>query len=156
MRAARCRISRREIYYVLLLLSIAVEKHETFRTGSQATSMSSSAKSLSSLLLQQSSIDDHEEILKACNTALKTSKNDPELLHVRFVALLKLDRYEDALKAIEESGDKLKDRAKIERAYALYKNGQLEEAKALAQTVTQSRGAKHVEAQAVGCFTGLL
>ena len=111
--------------------------------------MSSAAKTLSALL-EQASIDDHEEILKACNNALKTSKNDPELLRVRFVALIKLDRYDDALQIVKESGDKFKDRAKIECAYALYKTGQLEEAKALAKSITNHRGARHVEAQAVG------
>lgn len=110
---------------------------------------SAAAKSLSALL-EQASIDDHEEILKACNNALKTSKNDPELLHVRFVALIKLDRYDDALQIVKDSGDKFKDRAKIECAYALYKTGQLEEAKALARSITNHRGARHVEAQAVG------
>lgn len=111
--------------------------------------MSSTAKTLSALL-QQASIDDPEEILKTCNNALKTSKNDPELLHVRFVALVKLDRYDDALQIVKESGDKFKDRAKIERAYALYKTGQLKEAKALAKSITDQRAARHVEAQAVG------
>lgn len=113
--------------------------------------MATPAKSLSALL-QQSSIEDHDEVLKACNAALKTSKSDPELLHVRFVALLKLDRYEDALRILEEDGDKLKERAKIERAYALYKTGQLEEAKNLANGVAASRAARHIEAQAVSPF----
>ena len=106
------------------------------------------SKSLSALL-KQSSIDDHEEILKACNTALKATKNDPELLHVRLVALLKLDRYEDALQVLEESGDRLKERAKVEKAYALYRTGKLQDAKALARSVVENRGARHIEAQAV-------
>ena len=116
--------------------------------------MAGAAKELSALL-QRSSIDDHEEILKACNAALKTSKSDPDLLHVRLVALLKLDRYEDALRTLEESGDKLKEKAKFERAYALYKTGQLNEAKILAKSVLENRGVQHVEAQAVcTCHTG--
>ncbi|KAL9131103.1 MAG: hypothetical protein Q9217_000865 [Psora testacea] len=105
------------------------------------------AKTLSALL-QQTSIDDHEEILKACNAAPNLSKNDPEFLHILCVALLKLDRYHDAVRILEENEDKLKERAKVERAYALYKTGQLEKAKDLAKSVVENRGARHVEAQA--------
>jgi len=100
-------------------------------------------------LLELTTIDDHEEVLKTCNAALKQSKNDINLLHIRFVALLKLDRYDDALRVLEESGDKLKQKAKVERAYALYKLGELDEAKSIAKSVANDRGARHVEAQAV-------
>ena len=110
--------------------------------------MATTSKNLSALL-EQSSIDDHEEILKACNNALKASKNDLELLHVRLVALLKLDRYGDALRVLEEGGNKLRGKARLERAYALYKIGNLEEAKRIAKEVTENRGARHIEAQAV-------
>ena len=106
-----------------------------------------------SALLKQGSIDDHEEVLNACNAALKTSKNNAELLHVKLVALLKLDRYNDALRILEEGGNKLKETVKVERAYALYKIGKLEEAKAIAQEVTEGRGARHIEAQAVWNFS---
>jgi len=100
-------------------------------------------------LLQRSTIDDHEEVLRACNASLKASKNDIETQHIKFVALLKLDRYDDALRVLEESEDKLKQRAGAERAYALYKVGELDEAKKIARGVTDNRGARHVEAQAV-------
>ena len=110
--------------------------------------MATPAKTLSALL-QRSTIDDHEEILKACNHSLKQSKNDLDTQHVKVVALLKLDRYEDALRVLEEGGDKLKGKAAVERAYALYKIGELAEATKIAKSVTENRGARHVEAQAV-------
>ena len=110
--------------------------------------MAATGKTLSALL-QKATIDDHEEILKACNAALKTSRNDPELLHVRVAALLKLDRHEDAIQTLKDHHSSLNERAKFERAYALYKIGSLDEAKALAQDCTGGRGATHVEAQAV-------
>ena len=110
--------------------------------------MATSAKSLSALL-QRSSIDDHEEVLRACNASLKQSKGDLELQHTKLVALLKLDRYDDALRVLEEGGDRLKSRVPIERAYALYKVGDFEEAKKIAKRVSEERGARHVEAQAV-------
>lgn len=102
-----------------------------------------------STLLKQTTLDDHEEVLKACNASLKQSKGDLEALHVKAVALLKLDRYEDALRVLEEGGDKLHERGLLERAYALYKVGDLDAAKRFAKGVSDSRGARHVEAQAV-------
>lgn len=99
-------------------------------------------------LLRQSTIDDHEELLKAANAALKTSKNDLEAQHVKTVALLKLDRFEEALHALEAGGNQLKERAQLEHAYALYKTGKPQEAAELVAKVNE-RGAKHLEAQAV-------
>ncbi|KAJ5669440.1 hypothetical protein N7462_010510 [Penicillium macrosclerotiorum] len=104
------------------------------------------AQSLSSLL-QRASIDDHEEVLQSCNEALAKSKTDQNAQHIKIIALLKLDRYEDALRVFMSGGEALKKRAGLEYAYALYKCGKLEEA---LEAVTQSgasRGAGHLEAQ---------
>lgn len=100
-------------------------------------------------LLQRSSIDDHEEVLKACNEVLKKSKSDIQAQQTKVVALVKLDRYEDALRVFEEAGDALKDKATLAYAYALYKCGRLKEAAEAAARSADGRGAKHVEAQAV-------
>ncbi|KAL9001573.1 MAG: hypothetical protein Q9169_000148 [Polycauliona sp. 2 TL-2023] len=100
------------------------------------------------ILLQRADIDDHEEILKACNASLKQSKKEPNILHTKAVALLKLDRYGDALRALEEGGEAVKNGASLERAYALYKSGQLSEANDIAKGISDDRGARHVEAQA--------
>ncbi len=107
-----------------------------------------SAKTLSALL-QSSTIDDHEEVLQACNASLKQSKNDLGIQHVKVVALLKSDRYEDALRVLDEGGDELTKKAGVERAYALYKIGELAEAKEIVNGIANDRGARHVEAQAV-------
>ncbi|CAO1603461.1 Signal recognition particle subunit SRP72 [Xanthoria calcicola] len=109
--------------------------------------MATGTQSLNTLL-QRATIDDHEEILKACNASLKQSKKDPKTLHTKAVALLKLDRYDDALRVLEEGGEDLKSGASLERSYALYKNGQLSEAKDIARGISDDRGARHVEAQA--------
>ena len=105
--------------------------------------------SLSSLasLLKQSHIRDDDEVLRAADAALKTSKNDIEAQHVKVVALLKLDRYDDAITALNAGGEKLKERATLEHAYALYKSGHPAAAAELAAK-TSSRGHAHVEAQA--------
>lgn len=108
--------------------------------------MSSSVPSLTSLL-KQTHIEDHEEILNAANATLKQAKNDVEAQHVKVVALVKLDRFDDAIRMFETDGDQLKDKARLEHAYALYKAGKPAEAAKLAAEGAQ-RGHKHVEAQA--------
>ncbi|KAL8956605.1 MAG: hypothetical protein Q9193_005917, partial [Seirophora villosa] len=110
--------------------------------------MTSEARSLAALL-QRASIDDHEEVIRACNASLKQSKKDLRSSHAKVVALLKLDRYEDALHVLEDGGEALKDEARLERSYALYKTGQLAEAERLAKRIDDDRGARHVEAQAL-------
>ena len=100
-------------------------------------------------LLKKSTLDDHDAVLRACNATLKLAKSDLEAQHIKVVALLKLERYDDALRALEAGGDRLKQTALLERAYALYKIGSLKEANELAKNVEDSRGARHVEAQAV-------
>lgn len=97
-------------------------------------------------LLRGSTIEDHDEVLKAANAVLKAKKNDPEALHTRVVALLKLDRFDDALRALDDGGDKLAERCVLEKAYALYKTGKLAEAEELVQG-KQKRGLQHIAAQ---------
>ncbi|KAK5730914.1 Signal recognition particle subunit SRP72 [Elasticomyces elasticus] len=108
--------------------------------------MSSTVPALISLL-KQSHIDDHEEVLKAANSAIKHSKNDLDAHHAKVVALLKLDRFDDATHAFEAGGEKLKEKARLEYAYTLYKTGKPSEAAEVARQGEQ-RGYKHVAAQA--------
>lgn len=110
--------------------------------------MPGEAPSLSTLL-QKTSIDDHEEILRACNASLKQSKKDIGTLHAKAVALLKLERYEDALHVLEDGGEALQNEARLERAYTLYRTGQLTDAREVAKGINDDRGARHLEAQAV-------
>ena len=110
--------------------------------------MASNPTATLSSLLKQSSITDHAEVLRACNALLEKSKTDPNALHTKVVALLKLDRYDDALRVLEEGGNETKKKAALEWSYALYKVGRLEEAEAVVKEVL-SRGGRHVEAQTV-------
>ena len=107
--------------------------------------------SLSSLL-GQSSITDDNEVLQAANAALNKSGKGVDAQHVKVVALLKLDRFDDALRTLEHGGAQLKERARLEHAYALYKSGKPEEAAKIAHSVSggdlDDRGMRHVEAQA--------
>ncbi|KAJ5700957.1 hypothetical protein N7493_012003 [Penicillium malachiteum] len=104
------------------------------------------AQSLSSLL-ERASIDDHEEVLKSCNETLKKSKTDSTAQYIKVIALLKLDRYEDALRVLEAGGDALKKQAGLEHAYALYKCARWDEALTAITQASASRGASHLEAQ---------
>lgn len=106
------------------------------------------AQSLSSLL-QRATIDDHEEVIQSCNDALAKSKSDLQVQHIKIIALLKLDRFEDSLRVFETGGDALKDRAGLEYGYVLYKCGQLERATEALSHAGASRGARHLEAQVV-------
>src|SRR5271154_1285941 len=101
-----------------------------------------------SALLQKASLDDHQELLKASNAALKKSKSDLVAQHVKVVALIKLDRFEECMHFLEESGSILQERAQLEHAYALYKVGRLEEAAKIASGIGGHKGAQYVEAQA--------
>jgi signal recognition particle subunit SRP72 len=104
------------------------------------------ASSLSALL-KKSTLDDHEQLLEASNRALKSSSSDSQAQHVKIVALLKLDRYDEAVQFIHDAGKSLQEEVELEYAYALYKIGRLEEAASLASKI-QNRGAQHIEAQA--------
>ncbi len=100
-------------------------------------------------LLQKSSLEDHEEVLKACNDALKKSKSDTLAQHVKAVALLKLDRFDEALRLFESIGKSLQEKAPLEYAYSLYKGGNLGAAAEEATRLKDGRGPRHIEAQAV-------
>ncbi|KAL4887116.1 hypothetical protein BJY04DRAFT_48020 [Aspergillus karnatakaensis] len=106
-----------------------------------------SAQSLSGLL-SRASIDDHEEVLRSCDAALAKSRSDLQAQHVKVIALLKLDRYDDCLRVFEDSGDNLKKRAALAYGYALYKSGNPDAAIEVVSGLTDDRGARHLEAQA--------
>jgi signal recognition particle subunit SRP72 len=101
-----------------------------------------------SSLLNSSTLDDHEESLKQANAAIKKNKTNQDAQHRRVVALLKLDRFEDALDALKEGGEGLAARCVLENAYALYKTGRLEEAAAVVRGQSSDLpGIKHIAAQ---------
>ncbi|KAH0558933.1 hypothetical protein GP486_004439 [Trichoglossum hirsutum] len=111
------------------------------------TTPPSAVQSLTTLL-RHISLDDHEQVLKAADAVLKKSKTEIDALHVKIVALLKLDRYEDALRVVEEGGDLLKEKAALEWAYALYKVGRYTDVEGVVRKAGRgSRGLRHVEAQ---------
>ncbi|KAH9999254.1 hypothetical protein F4779DRAFT_162582 [Xylariaceae sp. FL0662B] len=112
--------------------------------------MADPAATLSSLL-RASTIQDHDELLKAANAAIKASKGNLNAHRTRVVALLKLDRFDDALRALSEGGLNLEKDCLLEKAYALYKSGQLENAENALEsaplTSKSSRAFHHLAAQ---------
>ncbi|KAK1240614.1 hypothetical protein MKX07_004642 [Trichoderma sp. CBMAI-0711] len=101
-----------------------------------------------SALLRAADIQDHEQILEAANAAIKADKSDFTAQHTKVVALLKLDRFDDALRVISGGGIKLQAKCVLEQAYALYKTGKLTEASDLIESAgLEKRGLRHVAAQ---------
>ncbi|KAK4104990.1 hypothetical protein N658DRAFT_465093 [Parathielavia hyrcaniae] len=110
-------------------------------------------------LLRAASVQDHAEALNLATAALRAAKGPAADLvtarRTRVVALLKLDRFDDALRAIAEGGDALADTCAFEKAYALYKTGDLDAAEAVlrepgvavGQGRRAGRGLKHVAGQ---------
>lgn len=102
---------------------------------------------------------DHEKVLKLANQSLKTSKGDITALQTKIVALLHLDRHEDALKVFKGNGGSLEETAQLELGYCVYKTGDLKRATELAEkslyTGKSSRAFKHIAAQAVGFIMSL-
>lgn len=109
-------------------------------------------------LLRGTDIEDHAEALKLANDVIRSSPSAGPALHAaqhtKVVALVKLDRYDDALRAISDGGDRLAQDCALENAYALYKTGNLDAAAAVchdfcAKTPASAatRGARHVSAQ---------
>ncbi len=98
-------------------------------------------------LLRGASIDDHAEALNLASAALRANKGRGAHVaaaqHTRVVALLKLDRFDDALRAIAEGGDALEKTCMFEKAYALYKTGNLEAAEAVLQDAGTGAGREH-------------
>lgn len=111
---------------------------------------------LRNLTISSEDEPDHEQILEHCDKVLNTTKAHPRALHTKIVALLNLDRYEDALRVFESPDGQAVGNATLEKAYCLYKLGKLEEAQEVAKSAADGgdrnkRGLRHVEAQAVSC-----
>ncbi|RFU80881.1 signal recognition particle subunit srp72 [Trichoderma arundinaceum] len=101
-----------------------------------------------SALLRAADIEDHEQVLKAANAAINADNKDHVAKHTKVVALLKLDRFDDALRVISGGGIKLQATCILEQAYALYKTGKLAEASDLLESAgLEKRGLRHIAAQ---------
>ena len=99
-------------------------------------------------LLKQASLNDHEEVLRAAQAALRSNQKDTSAQITAAVALLKLDRFEETVKIFENGGTTLKQSAPLVYAYALYKTSALDEAhKVLSDKNVRSSSLLHMQAQ---------
>ncbi|RVD85688.1 uncharacterized protein DFL_003999 [Arthrobotrys flagrans] len=113
--------------------------------------MTTSTPASLSLLLQNLTLDEnqsHEEVLRHANNILKSS-SDPQTIRTRIVALIKLDRYDEAIRSIEQAGPS---GLEFEHAYCLYKLGDLKGALEISvdkvETERRQRALKHLHGQA--------
>ena len=105
-------------------------------------------------LLRRASVEDHDEALRLADAAITAARGannagSAELAsaqHTRVVALLKLDRFDDALRALAEGGAPLETRCLLEKAYALYKVGELEQADMLLRKAPRDGSPQHARA----------
>lgn len=135
----------------------AQRHHETTLSSRLPTAiMGDTAVAALNSLLRAASVEDHAEALSLATAAVRAAKGRGADLaaaqHTRVVALLNLDRFDDALRAIAEGGDALVETCLFEKAYALYKTGELDAAEAVLRDADASsprakRGLKHVAAQ---------
>lgn len=110
--------------------------------------MPSNSASRLSALLQSSSLVDDNEVLAAANQSIKADKDNLVAHHTKIVALLKLDRFQDAITAISDGGSALQSQCAMEKAYALYKTGKIDDAsKTISSTSASDVGFKHLAAQ---------
>lgn len=101
-------------------------------------------------LLARSSIEDHSEALAAADAALASDPKSLPAQHTKVIALLRLERYDDALRVIAAGGDALERECVLGKSYALYKNGALHEASELLSKYASSdndRALRHIAAQ---------
>ncbi|CAN8095743.1 unnamed protein product [Discula destructiva] len=102
-------------------------------------------------LLARTSIEDHDAALSTADAALKASPKDLSAQHTKVIALLRLERYDDALRVIASGGVELEARCALGKSYALYKTGALDEALALLGKYEDAQGSdralRHVAAQ---------
>lgn len=104
------------------------------------------SKTLASLL-KKSTLDDHDSFLQAADDALKASSNDTQAQQVKAVALVKLERYSDALKYFDENKG-VQESLPEAYSYCLYRSGKFEQAVEAASAAQKSRGAQHITLQA--------
>ncbi|KAJ3298444.1 Signal recognition particle core component [Borealophlyctis nickersoniae] len=75
------------------------------------------------------SSEEYDNIVKICDKISRTVKNDPDVLHSKVVALIRLERYTDALTVLEASNlpVEVREDHQFEKAYCLYRANRLSE-----------------------------
>jgi hypothetical protein len=115
--------------------------------GSSSVSNTSLSELFSRLTLAASS-NDFERVLAISNEMLKSSPNDSRAARRKVIALIKLDKYKDALSFLDECTFLNKNDTVLERGFCLYKLGNGIEAQKVLEEGS-GRAVQHVRAQNV-------
>lgn len=94
------------------------------------------------------SSNDYDQVLQIANDVLKSSPNDTRAARQKIIALIKLDKYKDALSYLEESEFLKAEDTILERGFCLYKLGRGEEAQKVLEAGS-GRALDHIRAQNV-------
>src|SRR5271169_3615267 len=115
--------------------------------GSTAGSNASLSDLFSRLTVAASS-NDFERALEISDELLKASPNDSRAAKQKIIALIKLDKYKDALAFLEECTFLNKKETILEKGFCFYKLGKCSEAQKVLEAGT-GRAIHHVRAQNV-------
>ena len=118
------------------------------RKQEASSSSSASLPELFSRLSLAVSSNDYDKVLDLAGQVLKSSPTDSRAAKEKITALIKLDRYKDALTFITESKFLNDKEIVLESAFCLYKTGKCAEAEELLKTAS-GRAADHIRAQNV-------
>ena len=119
------------------------------RTSDGSSSLSNvSLSELFSRLSLAASSNDFERVLAISNEMLKSSPNDSRAARQKIIALIKLDKYKDALAFLDECTFLNKNDTVLERGFCLYKLGKGSEAEKVLEEGS-GRAVQHVRAQNV-------
>jgi predicted Zn-dependent protease len=121
----------------------AKRKHEVSSTSSNA-----SLADLFSKLSLAASSNDYDRVLDLADQLLKSSPADSRAAKEKITALIKLDRYKEALTFLAESTFLTDQETVLERGFCLYKVGKCVEAAEVLKTAS-GRAADHIRAQNV-------
>ncbi|KAJ1677503.1 Srp72p, partial [Spiromyces aspiralis] len=93
---------------------------------------------------------DYPDVIRCCNKALKVAPSDAVVHRTKVVALIRVDKYKEALNAIDHA-KKVKLNAELgfhyERAYCLFRLDRLSEAEKMLASMKRSDRVTHLEAQ---------
>lgn len=114
----------------------------------QEVSTNSSLAELFSNLSLAASSNDYDKVLEIADQVLKSSPLDSLAAKEKITALIKLDRYKEALAFLTESTFLKDEETLLERGFCLYKVGKCAEAEEVLKTAS-GRTADHIRAQNV-------
>jgi Putative TPR-like repeat len=115
---------------------------------STAAVPNTSLSDLFSRLTIAASSNDFEKVLAISNDILKSSPTDSRAAKQKLVALIKLDKYKDALSFLDECTFLSSKETVLEKGFCLYKLGRSNEAEGVLSEGS-GRAVQHVRAQNV-------